>query len=260
MVRSLITRAMLPVLCVPAVALADERAPAPLATDAQIHGAFNNGEDLTAPRNRFDFRQRYERLPDADGGQPSKWVTTLRADLWTGFADGWKVYGRLDQPFIYSEDVTSSFNPNGHSRFGQGDFLTEMVIVPPPPTPRLGYGLGIRVVWPTAGLNEAGDGKYQVGPVAAARYALPEISSDSFFLTEVIYLNSLASRNENAGRPDISLMKIQPKLNVGLPDGWFLATYASEGIQVNYNDSGKAFVPIDLMIGKKLFHNIVMSL
>ena len=107
-------------------------------------------------RNRFDFRQRYERLPDADGGQPSKWVTTLRADLWTGFADGCEFYGRLDQPFIYSEDVTSSFNPNGHSRFGQGDLLTEMVIVPPPPTRQFGYGLGIRAAWPTASLNEAG--------------------------------------------------------------------------------------------------------
>jgi hypothetical protein len=51
-------------------------------------------------------------------------VTTLRADLWTGFADGWKLYGRIDEPLVYVDDVTSSFNPNGHSRFGQGDLLT----------------------------------------------------------------------------------------------------------------------------------------
>ena len=66
------------------------------------------------------------------------------ADLWTGFGDGWKLYGRLDEPLVYSNDVTSGFNPNGHSRFGQGDLLTEIAIIAPPPTPRrLGYGLGI---------------------------------------------------------------------------------------------------------------------
>src|SRR5512132_292271 len=69
--------------------------------------------------------------------------------------------------------VTSSFNPNGHSRFGQGDLLTEVAIIAPPPSLRLGYGLGVRAVWPTAGLNEAGDGKYQIGPVAAGAVSWP---------------------------------------------------------------------------------------
>ncbi len=258
--RSLVASAMLPALCVPAAALADERAPATSRTDDQINGAFNNGEDTTLPRNQIQIRQRYERLPDAKGREPEKWTTTLRADLWTGFADGWKMYGRFDQPLVYSEDVTSGFNPNGHARFGQGDLLTEIVIVPPPPTRRLGYGLGIRAVWPTAGLNEAGDGKYQIGPVAAVRYALPEIGPGSFFLTQIVYLNSVASRNENAGRADISLLNIQPKFNVSLPDGWFLATYASESIQINYEDNGKTFVPLDLMVGKKIFDKFVVSL
>src|SRR5512132_85409 len=129
--------------------------------------------------------------------------------------------------------VTSSFNPNGHSRFGQGDLLTEVAIIAPPPSLRLGYGLGVRAVWPTAGLNEAGDGKYQVGPVAAARLSLPEISAGSSFLTQVLYLNSVASRNENKSRADTNQLNIQPKFNVSLPDGWFLTTYASENIQIN---------------------------
>ena len=75
----------------------------------------------------------------------------------------------------------------------------------------------------------------------------------------MIYLNSVASRNENSGRPDISLMKIQPKLNVGLPDGWFLATYASESIEINFGNDGKLFVPFDLMVGKKLGDRFVAS-
>ena len=100
------------------------------------------------------------------------------------------VFVEARPPLVYSDNVTSSFNPNGHSRFGQGDLLTEIAIIAPPPTPRLGYGLGMRVVWPTASLNEAGDGKYQVGPVAAARYSLPEISPGSFFLTQVHMLRT----------------------------------------------------------------------
>jgi hypothetical protein len=258
--RDLITTAVLPVLLAPPVALANETLPTTSEIDAAIRGTFNNGEDVTRPRNLIQLRERYERLPDAEGREPEKWVTTLRADLWAGFADGWKLYGRLDEPLVYSDDVTSSFNPNGHSRFGQGDLLTEVAIIAPPPTPRLGYGLGVRTVWATASLNEAGDGKYQVGPIAAARYSLPEISPGSFFLTQVLYLNSVASRNENKGRADINQLNVQPKLNVSLPDDWFLTTYASENIQINFGDGGKLFLPFDLMAGRKLGEKLVASL
>ena len=115
--------------------------------ETAMYGAFTNGEDITRPRNLFQVRQRYSRLPDTEGREPEKWTTTLRADLWTGLGGGWKLYGRLDEPLVYSDDVTSSFNPNGHSRFGQGDLLTEVAIIAPPPTARIGYGLGVRVVW-----------------------------------------------------------------------------------------------------------------
>lgn len=245
--------------CMPLAALAAEPAPAADDPDA-VHGAFNNGEDITRPRNLLQLRQRYERLPDAKEREPEKWVTTLRADLWAGFGDGWKLYGRIDEPLVYSDEVTSSFNPSGHSRFGQGDLLTELAVIAPPPTARLGYGLGVRAVWPTAGLNEAGDGKYQIGPVVGVRYSLPEISPGSFFVPQVIYLNSVASRNENSGRADINQLNIQPKVNVSLPDDWFVTAYASENIQINYGDQGKLFFPFDLMVGKKVFDTFVASL
>jgi hypothetical protein len=118
----------------------------------------------------------------------------------------------------------------------------------------------VRVVWPTAGLNEAGNGKYQIGPVIGVRYSLPEISSGSFILPQLIYLNSVASRNENKGRSDIDQLNIQPKFNVSLPDAWFLTAYASENIQIDFGDDGKLFLPFDLMGGKKLFDRFVASL
>jgi hypothetical protein len=227
--------------------------------DRSIHGALNNGEDFTRPLARFDLRQRYERLPDDGGLAPEKWVTTLRTDVWRGLGEGWKLYGRADLPLVYANDVTSSFNPEGHGRFGVGDLLTEVAIIPAPPTSRFGYGFGVRVVWPTAGLNEAGKGKYQIGPVVGVRAMLPEISSGSFFLFEARYQNSIASRDENKGRPDINQLSIQPKLNVNLPSKWFVTLFASESIQVNFADGDKLFVPFDLMVGKKLGEKLVLS-
>ena len=240
---------------------ADDRAASPGAeSDPSIHGAFNNGEDFTRPLNRVDLRERYERLPDEGGLEPEKWVTTLRTDLWTGVGEGWKLYGRADLPLVYSNDVTSSFNPRGHPKFGVGDLLTEAAIILPPPTPRLGYGFGVRAVWPTAGLNEAGQGKYQIGPLVGLRYSLPEISAGSFFLIQLIYQNSIASRNHNKGRPDVNQLNVQPKLNVHLPSAWFLTFFASENIEINFADDDKLFVPFDLMVGKKLGEKFVVSL
>lgn len=261
--RGVITWGVLAGLFAPGVATADDAgAPQPSEDEAAIHGSFNNGEDFTRPRTLLQLRQRYERLPDAKGRDPEKWTTTLRADLWAGLGDDWKLYGRVDEPLVYSNDVTSSFNPNGHSRFGQGDLLTEVALIAPPPTPRLAYGAGMRIVWPTAGLNETGSGKYQIGPAAGARYSLPEISPGSFALTQLTYLNSVASRNQNSGRADINQLYIQPKVNVALPDDWFVTAYASttNTIHINYGGDGKLFVPLDLMAGKKLFDDFVVSL
>ena len=179
--RDLIGWGVLPALCMPIACFANELEPSASEADTAIHGSFNNGEDPTRPRNQFQVRQRYERLPDAGGRKPEKWVTTLRADLRAGLGDGWKLYGRVDLPLVYSHDVTSAFNPNGHNRFGQGDLLTEIAIIMPQPTPRLGYGLGVRAVWPTAGLNEAGKGKSRSArlsaPVTACRRSAPAVSS-----------------------------------------------------------------------------------
>jgi hypothetical protein len=108
-------------------------------------------------------------------------VTTLRTDLWRGLAQGWRLYGRVDLPLVFADDVTSSFNPKGHARFGVGDPLTEAAIIPPPPTPRLGYGFGVRAVWPTAGLDEAGRGKYQIGRFSGCATASPRSATAASF-------------------------------------------------------------------------------
>ena len=227
---------------------------------SSIQGGFNDGEDFTRPVQLLQLRERYENLPNAKGLDPEKWVTTLRTDVWTGFGEGWKLYGRVDFPLIYSNDVTSRFNPEGKAKFGQGDLLTEAALIPPPLSPRLAYGFGMRAVWPTASLDEAGQGKYQLGPIVGVRFNLPEITLGSYFLPEVFYLNSIASRDHNQGRADINQLNIQPKFNVHLPDQWFATVYSSEQIQINFGDDNKLFLPFDLMIGKKFAENFIASL
>lgn len=253
--------ALIVTTAIPPPTAADDHAGRP-DTDPQVPAdrAINNGEDFTRPTGRFDLRGRYERLPDDGELEPEKWVTTLRSDLWTGLGGGWKLYGRTDVPLVYSNDVASSFNPNGHTRFGVGDLLTEAAIVMPSPVPRLGYGVGLRIVWPTAGLNEAGQGKYQIGPLVGLRYDLPEIRGGSFALLEARYQNSVASRDQNSARPDVNQLNIQPKLNVSLPREWFLTLFASENIEISFADGQKFFLPLDIMIGKKFGENIIASL
>ena len=38
-------------------------------------------------------------------------MTTPRADLWTGLADGWRLYGRIDEPPVYSERRDQQLRP-----------------------------------------------------------------------------------------------------------------------------------------------------
>ena len=52
----------------PWVVVAGEQAMMTDDTETAIHGTFNNGEDITRPRNVFQVRQRYERLPDGRAG------------------------------------------------------------------------------------------------------------------------------------------------------------------------------------------------
>ena len=110
-VRALGAWALLPGLLAPGAGFADPAAADASDSESAVFGSFNNGEDVTRPRDLFQVRQRYSRLPDADGREPEKWITTLRADLWTGLGDDWKLYGRIDQPLVYSNDVTSSSIP-----------------------------------------------------------------------------------------------------------------------------------------------------
>jgi hypothetical protein len=187
-------------------------------------------------------------------------VTTLRGDGWSGAEEEWKLYGRVDVPLVRSHDVTSSFNPDGDVTFGLGDVLTEFAVITPPAAERWGFGAGLRVVWPTASLNEAGKGKLQLGPLVGVRADLPEISPGSFLLTQIRYLNSIASRDENKGRANVNELDIQPKFNVGLPDTWFVAAYASEPVQISFAEDNKIFVPMDLMVGKKAAEHWILSL
>ena len=56
--RNLIACGVLPGLFASGAAIADEVAASTSGTETAMHGTFNNGEDLTRPRNLFQVRQR----------------------------------------------------------------------------------------------------------------------------------------------------------------------------------------------------------
>jgi hypothetical protein len=80
----------------------------------------------------------------------------------------------------------------------------------------------------------------------------------------------LASRCRGvaAGSPstkNISSLQFAPTFNINLPNHWFFTFYPSEDIRVNYGDpvtgqTGRLFLPVDFILGRKLTQNLVLSL
>jgi hypothetical protein len=71
-----------------------------------------------------------------------------------------------------------------------------------------------------------------------------------------------------AGNPsakNISNLQFAPMLNIALPERWFVTIFPSTDIRINYGDpvvgqTGRLFLPIDLMIGRSLAKNATLSL
>ena len=99
-------------------------------------------------------------------------------------------------------------------------------------------------------------------PIAAARYALPEISSGSYFEPLARYDVSFAG---DPTRKFISNLQLAPMLNVSLPDRWFVTLYPNPEIRWNFGapitgQSGRLFLPFDARIGKKFSDLLNVSL
>ena len=170
----------------------------------------------------------------------------------------WLLGLRSDLPLL-ARDAISSSNPNGDYLYGVGDANVQAVVVHNL-TERVAFGFGARLITPTGG-DTLSSGKWQIMPVAGARYGLWEINSASYFEPVVRWDVSFAG---DPTRRNISNLQFAPTLNVGLPDRWYITFYPSTDIRINFGDpitgqTGRLFVPFDVRIGRKLSDNAALS-
>jgi hypothetical protein len=224
----------------------------------------NTGEDFfRPPPNLFQMMTQYRTSPGNDGTTGSiRDVTTetlnLRFDHVVDLAPMWLLGLRFDLPLL-AKDAISSSNPDGDYLHGVGDANVQAVIVQNL-SQRFAIGFGARLVTPT-GADTLGSGKWQIMPVAGARYGLWEINSASYFEPVVRWDVSFAG---DPTRRNISNLQFAPTFNVGLPDRWYVTFYPSTDIRINFGDpvtgqTGRLFLPFDIRIGRKLSDNAALS-
>jgi hypothetical protein len=183
----------------------------------------------------------------------------LRGDVTYTLSSQWWLVFRGDLPYIAKDKYTDS-NPDGDFLYGLGDADVQAALIDNIDA-RWKAGAGARLIAPT-GDAALGSGKWQIMPIVGARYALPEISSGSYFEPLVRYDVSFAG---DPTKKFISNLQVAPMLNISLPDRWFFTLYPNPEIRWNFGDpitgqTGRLFLPFDCRIGRKLTDNFNISL
>jgi len=205
----------------------------------------NVGEDFTRPLGRVDLRWTYEN--EVDNQQYDE--VALRIEQPFNLSDQWTLNTRFDLPGIYK-----NLPAPGQETWGLGDIdfqtgLNRKL------NDRYAVGGGVRAYFPTASEDRFGTGKYRLLVGGGVRAFLPEISSGSFIAPQLQYDFDVAG---DASRPGISVLRILPTFQVGLPQDQFLSFLSSGDIRYDFN-SNKWFVPIDVTYGKR-WGNVITSL
>jgi hypothetical protein len=106
--------------------------------------------------------------------------------------------------------------------------------------PRVLWGVGATLVFPTASTSETGQGKWQAGPAAAIAIA-PEN-----WLLGVLAQNPISFAGD-ANRPAVNALYLTPFAVYQLGGGWFIRSQP----QMIFNwKSGKQVLPLDLGVGR----------
>ena len=213
-----------------------------------------NGDDITRPESKFQFR-----LENKPSGTTNK-IDTITLylqpegvfDLQSDWGLSWLIEAQL-----VSKPITKSGDTN--REFGVGDTELQAVLFRPI-NERWAYGFGARLVAPSAH-DKLGKGKWQAMPTFGIRYSFLEYGSNTYFVPKIRYAMSFGG---DPSRRKISEAQIAPTLTIGLPDRWFVTLFPSEDIRVNFGEpesgqTGRLFLPIDALVGRKLSDNIVVS-
>ena len=127
---------------------------------------------------------------------------------------GWLLINRMIIPF--PKTVPDLSSENGANTTGIGD-ITYTAWFSPPTEGKLTWGFGPVTVWPTAGDEVLGQGKFSIGPSLVFVYGTPKwmlaaIVSDWF---------SVAGDEDRA---DVNTFYFQPIFTYFLPKKWYLST------------------------------------
>jgi hypothetical protein len=235
---------------------------APAVVSSQDQGAGPEGDVLTAQR-LFQLLYQVKTAPGTDlNGNPVTTTTDtwkLRGDLTLPLSSRWDLALRADMPFVAKDKYTDS-NPNGDFLYGLGDADVQSALIDNI-NERWKTGAGARLIMPT-GDATLGSGKWQIMPIAGARYALPEISKGSYFEPLARWDYSFAG---DPTKKNINNLQLAPMLNISLPNRWFFTFYPNPEIRWNFGDpitgqTGRLFFPFDARIGKKFSDLLNVSL
>jgi hypothetical protein len=214
-------------------------------------------DDPTRPVTSVELRPHFE---DNTVNTPSDRLTlVLRGNVKWRLPGDWQLAMRGDLPLAYSNTVTDE-NPAGQFREGVGRPLlsayTAHIL-----DDRWAIAVGSQLVAPASG-SVFGSGNWEAVPLLAARYMLPELGPGSYFVPQFRYVASFAQ--SFAGK-STSNFQFSPQLKLVLPENWYFIMFPSTDIRINFGEkvsgqTGRLFLPLDLMIGRDLGHATVASL
>ena len=199
---------------------------------------------------RFDNWLSYQRNTDGSG----QWQYDPRVFIPIKLSNGWTFTQRFDLPVLHTNAVGPD-NPTGSWKSGIGDWYIEELLAPPPLSENFKVWASVRLVFPTGGEGPFGSGQYQWAPAVSAIYSAPEHGIT--FNPVARYFMSFHATEPGAAK--IRQLALYPILAVTLPQSWSLTFYPENGIFYNAV-THKWFVPIDLLLGKRVANDVEVGL
>jgi hypothetical protein len=219
--------------------------------------------DVLAPKNLFQLYFAVKTQPGSGPNGTIRTVSTdtfkLRADTRVALAPNWELALRGDLPFEAKNPLNSG-NPNADYLYGLGDADVQAALINDIDA-RWKAGFGARLIMPT-GDDNLGSGKWQIMPIAGARYSMPDVGYGMYVEPLLRYDESFAG---DPMRRDISNLQFAPEVNFSLPDGWYFALYPEPDIRWNFGpavtgQTGRLFLPFDGRVGRKFSKTLSVSL
>lgn len=198
-----------------------------------------SGDHETRASNRVDARYRYRSLPkDREDHQ-----VNLRSDFAYHFDEDFFLNNSVSTTAWRMNNRTSPDNRDGGYDGGSGDATLQSLLVTVYDKNR--FAIGSNLIIPTAGEDQLGDGRWQLGPALSYSRDIYDIGEGSFAGVTVRNQFSFAQNN---GRNDINLLIATPTFRLNLPDQWHVRIQSES--QMNYEQSNDWFVPLSVRVGK----------